>query len=120
MSLLPDKILRSLAFALLVLPVFGHTAPAAIPPAEPRTHVVVIENMEFSPRVLTVRLGDTVEFRNIDVSPHTVTEQGPGKIDSGMIEEQKQWKLVADRAGTLRYACTYHPVMTGTLIVEAK
>src|ERR1035437_7282013 len=83
----------------------------------PQTHVVLIENMKFSPGVIWVRPGDTVEFKNADLVPHNVTERGARIFDSGPILRNESWKFVTDREGTLSYRCIYHQEMTGTIIV---
>ena len=83
-----------------------------------QTVVIVIENMKFNPAVITVRPGDTVEFRNADLVPHNVTEVKAGYFDSGMISPNGVWKFVTDRQGRFDYHCIYHPEMTGTIIVS--
>lgn len=91
----------------------------AAEPAGPQTHVVRIEGMKFTPSVISVRPGDTVEFHNTDLVPHTVTERSARAFDSGMINPKATWKLVAREEGTLLYRCIYHPDMTGKIVVEA-
>lgn len=91
----------------------------AAEPAGPQTHVVRIESMKFTPSVVSVRPGDTVEFFNNDLVPHTVTERSARAFDSGMINAKATWKLVAGEEGTLLYRCIYHPDMTGKIVVEA-
>lgn len=90
----------------------------AAEPAGPKTHVVRIESMKFAPNVISVRPGDTVEFLNTDLVPHTVTERSTRAFDSGMINAKATWKLVVGEEGTLRYRCIYHPDMTGKIVVE--
>ena len=91
----------------------------AAEPAGPKNHVVRIESMKFTPSVVSVRPGDTVEFLNTDLVPHTVTERSARAFDSGMINAKATWKLVAGEEGTLLYRCIYHPDMTGKIVVEA-
>lgn len=91
----------------------------AAEPAGPQTHVVLIESMKFTPCTISVRPGDTVEFANTDLVPHTVTERSARAFDSGMISAKATWKLVAGEEGTLLYRCIYHPDMTGKIVVEA-
>lgn len=90
----------------------------AAEPAGPKTHVVRIESMKFTPSVISVRPGDTVEFLNTDLVPHTVTERSARAFDSGMISAKETWKLVAGEKGTLLYRCIYHPDMMGKIVVE--
>lgn len=89
----------------------------AAEPVGPKTHIVRIESMKFTPNVISVRPGDTVEFLNTDLVPHTVTERSARAFDSGMISAKETWKLVAGEKGTLLYRCIYHPDMMGRIIV---
>ncbi|HSW16139.1 MAG TPA: cupredoxin family copper-binding protein [Ramlibacter sp.] len=82
----------------------------------PRVHVVTIEAMVFSPATLKVRRGDTVEWRNKDLVPHTAT--AAGAFDSGNLAPGKSWSRPMTTAGTQAYVCAYHPTMKGSLIVE--
>lgn len=90
----------------------------AAEPAGPKTHVVRIESMKFTPNVISVRPGDTVEFLNTDLVPHTVTERSARAFDSGMIDAKETWKLVIGEEGALDYRCIYHPDMMGRIVVE--
>jgi len=80
------------------------------------THVVVMDGVTYAPRMLTVKRGDTVVWRNNDPYPHTVTAEGA--FDSGSIAAGNEWKYVARTPGVYPYLCTLHPNMTGTLRVE--
>lgn len=104
--------------ACALLWVLAWSLGLAAEPAGPQTHVVRIEGMKFTPNVISVRPGDTVEFLNTDLVPHTVTERSAGAFDSGMINPKATWKLAAGEEGTLLYRCIYHPDMTGTIVVE--
>jgi plastocyanin len=84
--------------------------------AGPRIHTVVMEGIRFVPETLEVQRGDTVEWVNRDVVPHTVT--AAGVFDSGNIAPNARWKRVMGKAGTVPYACTFHPTMKGTLQVR--
>ncbi len=84
---------------------------------DPSIHVISIDGMKFSPAVITVHLGDSIEFRNVDFVPHTVTEQGRPSFDSGILKRNETWKMAISQTGTLRYRCLFHPEMTGAIIV---
>ena len=47
---------------------------------------VVMAKIAYAPTTLTVARGTEVLFRNEDVAPHTVTAEGGGPIDSGVLE----------------------------------
>src|SRR5260370_7997865 len=70
------------AVLLLVSCSLGTQGPAggfvlAAVPKGPHAHTVVIREVKFQPTVLTVRVGDTVEWRKDDIFPHTATSTTP-------------------------------------------
>lgn len=84
--------------------------------ARPATHTITIENMQFSPRTLTIKRGDRVVWVNKDLVAHTATA---GKLfDSRSLAPGASWSFVPPRAGRFAYACSLHPTMTATLVVE--
>ena len=95
-------------------------AALAFPPtlmAAGKTHTVRIEGIKFIPERIEVAAGDTVDWVNNDVVPHTVTAAG-GSIESGSIAPEAHWKWTARRAGEIRYICRFHPGMQGILVVK--
>jgi len=107
---------RTLAPAAAILIVTAAAVGAAPPPAA-ATHTVVIENLQFSPRELTVNRGDRIVWVNKDLFPHTATAEGKG-FDSHSIAAIASWSYVASRPGTYPYGCTFHPTMKATLTVK--
>ncbi len=85
--------------------------------AKPVTHVVAMSGIAFVPPVTQLAVGDTVVFRNDDPVPHTATAD-QGSFNSGDVQPGKSWRWVARQKGRLAYHCTYHPNMTGTLVVR--
>jgi plastocyanin len=74
---------------------------------------VRMAGLKFSPNALVIRKGTTVVFDNNDVAPHTVTEDGSGGVDSGVLTPRRAFRLVADRR--LVYHCAIHPFMKATI-----
>ena len=105
---------RWTALLLLLFACFGGVASAR-PPAE--TRQILISGFKYQPDALTMRVGDTVEWKNADIVPHTVTAADKS-FNSGAIKPGATWKLVVKKAGTFPYVCTPHPNMHGKLIVE--
>ncbi len=93
---------------------------SAAEPAGPKNHIVRIESMKFVPSVIFVQPGDTVEFVNTDLVPHTVTERSARAFDSGVINAKTAWRLMIGKAGALEYRCIYHPDMTGRIVVRGR
>ncbi|MGH8092994.1 MAG: cupredoxin domain-containing protein [Chthoniobacterales bacterium] len=77
---------------------------------------VVMKNMKFDPSKLEIHRGDTVEWKNDDITPHTAT--AIPLFDSGSIASDQSWRHTFTEAGDFPYTCTFHPDMKGTVIVE--
>ena len=69
--------------------------------ARSATHAIEIGDGFFSPAALTVSVGDTVTWRNVDDSPHTVTASGA--FDSGNLNGGQTFSHTFDEAGTFTY-----------------
>ena len=82
----------------------------------PVTHTVMMKATSYTPLTLTMKLGDTVVWRNEDFFPHTATD--PGVFDSKSIAVGASWKYKPKAVGEYAYICTFHPNMKGTLKVE--
>jgi plastocyanin len=85
---------------------------------------VSMENIQFNPKDLTVKAGQTVTFTNNESVPHDVhKESGPGGDfasgpDGGM-QQGDTFKLKLDKPGTYKYVCHVHaPGMAGTITVK--
>jgi plastocyanin len=81
---------------------------------------VVIRKFKFEPATVTVHAGETVEWQNDDIVPHTATADGEAQkpaFDSGTIDTGAAWRCVAQKRSTFNYTCTLHPNMKGKLIV---
>src|SRR6266571_4467129 len=72
----------------------------------------------YSPATFTVAVGRMVTWINLDRTAHTVTSTVAGQFDSGSISTGQTWTWTFTQTGTYRYYCTYHPMMTGTVIVQ--
>ncbi|HEY7632173.1 MAG TPA: plastocyanin/azurin family copper-binding protein [Thermoleophilaceae bacterium] len=81
-----------------------------------------MKNIQFDPKTLTINKGDTVEWVNDDSVSHDVTKDtGPGpqfSSGSGNLSGGDTYKVTFNDAGTVKYECTVHPGMTGTIIVK--
>ena len=86
-------------------------------PAASGSHVVVIKQMHFDPPQITVKAGDTVEWKNEDIFSHTVTADD-GSFDSGLIDPGHSWQKTFKTPQSLAYHCRPHPNMKATLVVQ--
>jgi plastocyanin len=78
---------------------------------------VKLSGLRFQPQSLTVHVGDRIQWLNDDLVPHTATAADKS-FDSGDIAAGQSWTFVARKTGTVDYACRYHPMMSGRLIVQ--
>lgn len=89
----------------------GRGATGALP--------VAIVEFSFAPAELTVPAGTTVVWTNLDPVPHTVTATEPGvALNSGNIAPGESFSFTFEEPGVYPYACSYHPSMTGRVVVE--
>ena len=87
------------------------------------TVAVSLKNIAFSPASVTVKKGGTVKWTNDDSVGHDVTEEsGPGpKFKSGSaggLQGGDTFQQKFTTAGTVKYVCTVHPNMKGTIVVK--
>lgn len=84
----------------------------------PQTVYINIGNLAFTPKTLTVKKGDTVFFRNVDIFPHTVTSSAFGGRHVVAAGGSYMLNTATLAPGTYSYHCEYHSPMTGTITVQ--
>lgn len=83
------------------------------------TKTVSIQNYAYSPSDITVKLGSTVTWTNMDQVAYTVTEDD-NKTDgpsSGPIPPAQIFQFAFKKAGLFHYHNSLDPNMTGTVTV---
>ena len=78
---------------------------------------IAMRDLEFAPREATVRAGQAVQWRNEEEAPHDVVAVAGARFRSRTILRDGTFAFEARRPGPIRYVCTLHPGMTGTLRV---
>jgi plastocyanin len=78
---------------------------------------IKMQNIQFSPKDTTVKVGDKVTWTNDDNTDHNVTAQSGADFKSKDFGNGGTFSFTADKAGTIKYVCTIHPGMTATLTV---
>lgn len=68
---------------------------------------VEMEDLQFRPNVLTVRVGTTVKFANKDRAEHTATSD-TGVFDSGLLGKGEEYFFTFTEAGEYPYYCRPH------------
>ena len=98
----------------------GSSSPSAPTVAADVTITMVADrgNQSYSPNPTTMRVGQTVAWKNGDTTAHTAT-QDASRFDSGTISAgSTSSPLTMSATGTFTYHCTIHPGMVGTLVVQ--
>ena len=78
---------------------------------------IKMQNIQFSPKDTTVKVGDKVTWTNDDNTDHNVTADSGADFKSKDFGNGATFSFTPDKAGTIKYVCTIHPGMTGTLTV---
>jgi plastocyanin len=80
---------------------------------------VRMKDKGYSPSELTVKVGDTVVWKNDDDHDHTVIADDKS-FKSGNISPDDTFEYKFAKAGKFKYSCKYHPRMKGTITVESE
>jgi plastocyanin len=100
----------SLAALAAVLVASGHAAA---------TKQVLIKDIDFRPRAVTVHRGDRVRWRFADGdTPHNVSSRGRLRFKSSATKTTGTYLVRFAKKGTHAYVCTIHLGMAGKVIVR--
>lgn len=82
---------------------------------------VAVEDFAFTPSSITIAVGGSVVWAiRKDPEQHTVTPTEPDSfVGSGQLSDGDDYAVTFDLPGRYDYACSLHPFMTGTVIVQA-
>jgi plastocyanin len=78
---------------------------------------IVLKDFHFAPALLTVAVGTTVTWRNLDGEPHTVVSID-GIFRSSGLDRDDTFTFTFDEPGTYKFLCSIHSRMAGTIIVK--
>jgi plastocyanin len=78
---------------------------------------IKMQNIAFSPNATTVKVGEKVTWTNDDTVDHNVTANSGADFKSKDFGKGGTFSFTPEKAGTIKYVCTIHPGMTGTLTV---
>ena len=84
-------------------------------PTQGEGDTVELKDQCFTPSNLTIDPGESVTFVNLDDITHNVGGGGWGHFED--MTQGDTFTATFDEAGTYPYACSYHPGMTGAIIV---
>ena len=97
--------------------VVGAAATTAVVPTDggSAAGAIGIADFKFDPATITVPVGGSVVWTNNDTQQHTATSAG--NFDAGAIQPGNTATVEFETAGTFTYICSFHPFMTGTVVV---
>jgi plastocyanin len=79
---------------------------------------IKMQNIQFNPGSATVKVGQKVTWVNEDSVAHNVTSSSGETIKSANFGQGQSFSFTPTKAGTIKYSCTIHPGMNGTLVVR--
>ncbi len=85
-------------------------------PGHAATLRLAIENMAFTGLPSATRVGDTIEWSNRDIVPHTVTARD-GSFDT-VIPPGETGLIAFRKPGKVAFCCRYHPTMVGVIDIR--
>lgn len=91
------------------------TTTVAGAPAPTGDVAVGIADFKFDPPTINVPVGGAVVWTNNDTQQHTATSAG--NFDAGAIQPGTSMTVTFETAGSFTYICSFHPFMTGTVVV---
>jgi plastocyanin len=107
----------SLIAALSVAALWSGATGSLANAGSPDAAQIVIKDFMFMPMSLTIKAGSTVTWANNDDEPHTVVSD-TGLFRSGAVVTNETFAFKFDQPGTYHFACSIHPRMVGTIVVE--
>jgi plastocyanin len=79
---------------------------------------IEISGFAFNPSTLTVNVGDTVIWTNMDSISHTITSDSGNELSSSSFGNGQTYSHTFTTAGTFNYHCSIHVSMKGKVIVQ--
>ena len=95
----------------------GGSSSSAEAPSAPGQ--VTMKDIKFHPATITVKVGDKVTWTDEESVPHDVVDEATGLFKSKTFSKGQSFSYTPTKAGTIKYVCTLHPGMDGTIIVKA-
>jgi plastocyanin len=126
MKFLNNLSLKSpLKWVLMTSLVTGSMCLAVMALANPSSFHIQIEGWSpyYSPKIATVRSGETIIWKNPTATHHSIRHDGCLKVgtcafDSGAIAPNQTFEIPSLPPGAYAYHCTIHPIMRGVLYVQ--
>lgn len=94
------------------------TSSTAAPAASGGVVDIKMQNISFTPKDVTAKVGQTIKWTNEDSVGHNVIATAGESFKSGVFGQGKSYSYKLDKKGTIKYVCTIHPGMAGTIVVS--
>ena len=98
----------------------GMTVFAAVTwAAASSTHTVIMKSISYDPKILEIRVGESVDWENKSYTEHSATADDSG-FDTALIPPGKKTKKIEfSKAGIYKYHCSMHgKAMSGQIVVK--
>jgi plastocyanin len=82
--------------------------------------VIGMKSLRFKPDHVQVTVGQKITWRNDESVGHDVKADSGASFSSSTFGKDKTYTWTPTTAGTVKYECTLHPGMDGTIDVVAK
>ncbi|UTI64789.1 plastocyanin/azurin family copper-binding protein [Paraconexibacter antarcticus] len=79
---------------------------------------ITMKNIAFDPKSVTVKAGTKVTWTNGEAVGHNVTAKAGASFKSALLNQGQTFSFTPKTAGTIKYTCTIHPGMDGTIVVQ--
>ena len=86
--------------------------------ARPGRETILMKSKAFSPHVIAVGTGTTIDFPNEDPILHNVFSASGGGFDLGLYKRPKSGSRTFDKPGTYTLYCNIHPQMSALVVVR--
>jgi plastocyanin len=99
-------------------PAAESTPSTSAPASEGGAVTVGMKGLQFEPRDITVKVGQTVTWKNLEEVGHNVVAEEGADFESDTFGKDGTYQFKPEKAGSVKYVCTIHPGMQGTITVE--
>ena len=107
------------AVSILVLALSACIDDGADPTGPGPQERVEVSDFVFTPESVTVAVGTTVTWENVQPGSIHTSNSDDDLWKSGSLNEGDEFSFTFDEAGTFTYFCSIHPdIMKGTVVVE--
>jgi plastocyanin len=113
---LPAVLLIAIAFAAGCGGDSGGGSATTLKPGEP----IGMKSLKFHPDHVQVPVGQAITWHNDESIPHDVVADSGASFQSKTFGKGGTFSWTPDKPGTVKYVCTLHPGMDGTIDVVAK